>query len=131
MIITATGTKTAEITKEQNEIMHTSSGSTNDVNVNVDKANYENWSQKEVLIWLKENLVNNNFDKQIVIGFLKEFSKQYVTGKTLMQFKRNNLLLDQFKTQFSDKNQAFTIWLVVRTAIQNIDQDSQNLNYFD
>lgn len=126
VMMTPVSRKTATSKGNNNSSVHSRGA-----DIIVDETNYKNWSQKEVLIWLKQHLINNNFDKKVTIGFLKEFSRQYVTGKTLLQFKTNDELLNQFKTQFSAKNQAFTIWLIVRTAIQNIGQESQNQTHFD
>ena len=83
--------------------------------------NYTEWSQKDVLIWLKKTLVKNNFENKIIISFLREFGRKYVTGKTLEKFQDNNKFIDEFILQFSDQNQESNIWLVVRNAIEDLE----------
>ena len=82
--------------------------------------NYQDWSQKEVILWMKNVLIKQNLDNQIIATFLREFGKQYVTGQTLVKFKESEKAFDGFKEQFSQKNQAYAIWLAIRDAIDQI-----------
>ena len=88
--------------------------------VNVNQANYQEWTQKEVLVWIKINLVNNGIENEMTKSFLTEFATKYITGPMLKQLKENKKYIDALKAQFSDKNQAFGIWMVVESAIDSI-----------
>ena len=78
---------------------------------------YQDWTQKEVLIWLKMILLNNGMEKNMIKSFLIEFSQKCVSGVVLKHLKSNEKLIDSMMTQFSQKNQAFGIWLVIKSAI--------------
>ena len=89
----------------------------------LDENRYKQWSKKEVLIWLKENLLNNGFTKERSKEFLKEFNKMGITGGSLDAFKNydaNDKKFDKLIKQFSKKNQEFGVWLVIQTCIENI-----------
>ena len=90
-----------------------------------DESRYEKWTEKQVLIWLKENLMNNLFDENIVKAFLNEFAQMRVSGSVLHTLKNDNNKVDQLRNEFSDKNQAFGIWVVVQNCIENV---GQNIN---
>ena len=94
--------------------------SANGANNQIDELNYQDWSQKESLLWFKDVLLDNHFEDQVISTFLKELSTKCVTGKTLAQFKKNGKHLETFQSQFSSKNQAFAIWLAIQTAIDDI-----------
>ena len=95
----------------------------------IDETNYKKWTQKQVLVWLKKNLVENGFDDDLVKQFLTEFSETFVTGAVLSKFKENKELLDEFQSKFSKINQIFTLWIVVKSAIVNIgDNINSNIN---
>ena len=81
------------------------------------------WNERDVIIWLKKNLLNNGFNKQIILSFLEEFQAKYITGKLLLQLKNQPNLIDELKKEFSQQNQAFGIWMVIRTEIQSLDQN--------
>ena len=84
------------------------------------ESTYEDWTQKEVLMWCKQVLLANNFEKQLILSFLKELRTKCATGKTLEQFKNNNESLLAFQSQFSTENQAFALWLAIQTAITDL-----------
>ena len=89
----------------------------------LDENRYKQWSKKEVLVWLKENLLNNGFTKERSKEFLKEFNKMGITGGSLDAFKNydaNDKKFDKLIKQFSKKNQEFGVWLVIQTCIENI-----------
>ena len=65
--------------------------------------NYKKWTQKQVLIWLKRNLVWNGFDNKIIKSFLTEFNENFVTGALLSKLKENEELIDGLKSEFSKK----------------------------
>ena len=94
----------------------------NTYNMGIDRSKYDTWSQKEVLIWLKMSLVENGIDNEIIKSFLKEFSRKYVTGAMLVRFQKDEKLLDSLQEQFSARNQAFGLWMVVKTALKGIDE---------
>ena len=99
----------------------------------LDETKYKQWSRKQVLIWLKENLLNNGFTKERSKEFLKEFNKMEMTGGSLYTLKNcdkndRNEKFDKLIQQFSKKNQQFGIWLVVQSCIENININSQNVH---
>lgn len=79
---------------------------------------YPEWSQTQVLCWLKMILLQNRLDSNTIESFLSEFKQQGVTGAGLKQFKMDETLIDIIKTGFSKRNQAFGIWLVIKSAIR-------------
>ena len=97
----------------------------------IDESRYESWTQKEVLLWLKMNLIKNGFESLIVNSFLKEFSTKYVTGRVLKEFKNNESLIDNMMSQFSDKNQAFGVWTVIRANIDALGQPNATAGNLD
>ena len=98
----------------------------NNNNVNstsmINENNISNFSQKEVLIWIKINLSKNGINNNKIKLFLIEFNKKCITGSILLKFKNNEKLIDSFIKQFSEENQAFGIWMILKSMIQNIDQ---------
>ena len=64
--------------------------------------------------------------QQTIKTFLKEFSTKEINGTIIDKLKSdmNNAsddnLFSQLKNEFSKENQAFGIWVVVKTCIQNI-----------
>ena len=94
----------------------------------LDESKYQQWNDKEVLLWLKENLLNNGFRKEKAKEFLKEFKKMGITGGTLYSLKNSNMetkkmYFDELRHEFSNKNREFGIWLVIRTCIENINSN--------
>ena len=92
---------------------------------NIDESNYQEWSEKQVLIWFKKVLSAHNVEKQLISSFLKELSAKCVTGKKLDQFKNNNEMLLAFQSQFSTKHRAFAMWLALQTAIDDLGSSKQ------
>ena len=88
--------------------------------VDVHKANYLQWTQEEVSGWLKINFRDNKIDENVIELFLNEFEQQHITGAILQQFKMNERLIDQFQCKFSQKNQAFGVWIIVKNAIVSL-----------
>ena len=93
-------------------------------NLGVNESKYQQWTSNEVLIWLKMNLVENGFNNRLISSFLKEFNDMFITGAILQQMKNNEKLIDNMRNEFSKKNQAFGIWLVIKSLIQNIGNDN-------
>ena len=93
---------------------------TDELNVNLNEKRYQDWNQREVLNWIETNLMNNGMSKDKINSFLKEFETQFVTGKMLIQLKNNDTLLKSLQFQFTKENQAFGIWMIIGTAINNI-----------
>ena len=89
---------------------HTTSGG-NGVIGSLDESTYQHWTEKQVLIWLKENLINNGLGQDDAKKFLKEFAKMKIIGGTLHGLKNNITSIDQFRSEFSKENQAFGIWV--------------------
>ena len=84
------------------------------------KLGYVNWTQSDVILWLKALLLANNFEKEAIVKFLREFGKKNVTGQTLSKFKENGRLVDSFVTQFLIENQAYPIWLAIKSGIDEL-----------
>ena len=89
----------------------------------LDESKYQQWSEKEVLVWLKENLLNNGLAEDDAKYFLKEFAKMKFIGGTLHALKNDIGSIDGFRNEFSKKNQVYGIWMVVRSCIQNIGEN--------
>ena len=99
----------------------------NTLETGLDENKYQQWTKKEVLIWLKANLLNNGLTVKEAKSFLKEFSSKRITGGTLYIFKNNdekrfNESINQLKSEFSYENQAFGIWIVIKASIENLGQ---------
>ena len=92
---------------------------------NIDESNYQEWSEKQVLLWFKKVLSTHNVEKQLISSFLKELSTKCVSGKRLDQFKNNNEMLLAFQSQFSTKHRAFAMWLALQTAIDDLGSSKQ------
>ena len=87
------------------------------ITIEYEDTNYVNWSQKQVIVWLKDTLLRNNVDKKKILAFLKEFARKNVTGRTLAQFHDNPAWLDGFVMQFSEENQnCDDIWGIIKVS---------------
>ena len=121
----------AQADKQVNEPVNTHetpAGPTNGVGIigSLDENKYQQWTEKQVLIWLKENLLNNGLNEDKAKRFLKEFAKMSISGGTLYALKsNNNNEFERLKNEFSYQNQAIGIWMVVQCCIQNIGDNSQ------
>ena len=94
----------------------------------MNEMSFEYWNQKQVIVWLKHNLLKNEIDKKIVLGFLKEVATKNVTGKQLKLFKENNKFMDGFIAQFSQKNQAYSIWVAIKSAVNELGLSTRGLS---
>ena len=88
----------------------------------MDESNYQQWSQNDVLIWIKMHLAMDGIDDTQIQMFINEFEKQYITGATLARLKNDSNELTSLKSQMDRKAASFGVWLVVKTAIQNLGQ---------
>ena len=86
----------------------------------IDESKYENWSQKQVLVWVKLHLSDNGIDNEKLKSFLIEWNEKYITGKMITQFIQNENLIDDLIGQFSKENRNFGIWMVIKTIIFNL-----------
>lgn len=84
----------------------------------VDESNFQEWTNKHVLIWLKVLLQRAKFEKIVVKTFLKEFNKIQVTGITLKKYKENMELIHELKKQFPQNSQIDPIWQEIEAAIK-------------
>ena len=96
----------------QNDITNIDNGNNSNIHNNnkeygnkilMDESNFQLWSQKDVLMWLKMQLLENGFCKSVVLQFLREFATKQVTG-ALKMFKTNPKFLNGFQAQFSKEN---------------------------
>ena len=81
---------------------------------------YLKWTPNQVSKWLRKKLILKNISSNDIDIFLKEFSTKCVSGAMLDDFANDNLLLVDLRKEFSKKNQAFGIWLVVKNSIQEL-----------
>ena len=93
-----------------------------------DENNYQTWNRQQVLMYLKDNLIANGMSENETKSFLKEFAKKRVTGGVIQTIKNdsNDQLFNQLKSEFSQKNQAFGIWVVVKTCFKTVGQSTTN-----
>ena len=66
----------------------------------LDCANCHMWTQKEMLIWIKTDLVDNGLDAKVIKSFLVEFDGKHITGAMLKQFKNIENWIDALQLQF-------------------------------
>ena len=92
----------------------------------IDESKYQEWTQKEVIMWLKLSLAYNGIESDVVKQFLKEFNRKYVTGRMIEMYKndQNGQLLDQLRLEFSKPNQVYGIWMVIKSNIQSLGGDN-------
>ena len=83
---------------------------------------YWEWSEKDVLKWVKINLLEKGIESSKIESFLTEFECHSITGKILKQFKQTPQLISTLKSHFSKENQRFGVWLALESAISQIDQ---------
>lgn len=78
----------------------------------VDEPDYQEWTHKHVLIWLKVLVLRAKFENSTCQNILKEFNKMLVNGKILEKYKEMKNWLMNWKTncqkriklvQFGDK----------------------------
>ena len=117
---TTGGRKTTSISEGMEGGFFGETGNEENKNGNFDVSNFETWTQKEVIIWLKWILIQNTFDNEVILSFLREFGKKYVTGRTLKQFQKDSKFVTIFQKQFSKENQEISIWIAVTNAINEI-----------
>ena len=106
----------------------TATATAKDGRSNIDELNYSKWTQKEVLMWIKMNLLNNQFDHEIIKSFLIELSQKCITGSVIEKLKYQPKLIHALQMQFSKENQAFGIWLVIESVIVSIGNENENEN---
>ena len=100
---------------------HTTVTSTPDGDkLGLNENNYQEWSQKQVLVWIKLLLVKNGIVHEMIKSFLTEFSTKCITGSVLKTFKQQPKLIDALKSQFTQNNQAFGIWIIIQSSITSL-----------
>ena len=81
--------------------------------------NWQTWDKEEVKQWIKNVLIENNFEENEVISFINDtFDKLNITGKILEKLKTNQHFWKQFEKQI--ENQSFGISIAVTSAINNL-----------
>ena len=90
--------------------------------VDLDESRYKTWSQKDVLLCIKLQLMKivSDKDPERVLTLLKEFARKNVTGKTLEELTQDTKRMNAFTLQFSQQNRDFELWLVIKTAVDEI-----------
>ena len=93
---------------------HTMNGDSNDVGIVL-------WNEQTVLNWIRGLLLNDGLDgHEVVDPFLQEFKTHHITGPMLLRLGNNRAMIDELKNQFTKKNQAFGIWMVLKNEIVDI-----------
>ena len=57
---------------------------------------------KDVLLWMKMNLIENGIDHNVIKTFLTQFSKQCVTGVIIDKLTNDPELMNELKKKFKD-----------------------------
>ena len=83
-------------------------------------SNYQKWTQKQVILWIKDILLQNGLSNQMIVTFLKELSKKRVNGEVLDTFVQDQMLVGHFVGQFSLENQTDSIWNPIKSAMGQI-----------
>ena len=81
---------------------------------------FEKWSQKQVSNWVRSVLTKNEFDSKVIDAFIQQFNKKFINGKVLLKMKQKSELVDSLILQFSKENQGFGIWIVIKSAIDDL-----------
>ena len=81
---------------------------------------FVNWTEKEVLLWLKITFDNNGIDTEIRKTFLTEFATKNINGEKLNQYRNNVTMLNQFSSTFELKHQTFQIWSMIKSSLNNL-----------
>ena len=90
--------------------------------VQLDILNYHEWSQKHVILWIKNILKKSELSNDVIVLFLREFAKQCVDGKMLVEFRNGEKSLDSFSRRFRVENRNHVIWKQVKSAIDTLSQ---------
>ena len=81
---------------------------------------HEQWTQKQVLLWIKAILLQNGFKNAVIVKFLREFAKYHKNGELFTKFQKDEQFSQQFIQQFSQVNQNHSIWVVIKSSIIDI-----------
>ena len=95
----------------------------NSIKVSLDEKEYKKWTEKQVLLWFKENLIANGLTQEKAKSFLTEFAKKNISGGTLYAIKNGSDIdkkLNTLRSEFSNKNQGIGIWMIVQSCIETI-----------
>ena len=112
-----------EISPQQSETVGTTAGTTCDTQLSqlmvqiADDNGYHEWTQKHVILWIKIILIQNKFENQAIVSFLREFAAQCINGKQLEKLKQDDNMFNQLVSNFSLPNREFAIWKVIQSAI--------------
>ena len=85
--------------------------------ININEKNYQQWSHKQILVWLKDNLIVNGLTQRKTKQFLKECNGKYVTGGTIHEMKNNPQIINELKEEF-----------IVKACIRNIGEKSLSVD---
>lgn len=126
--------KTKKIRKNTATGKKRSSGKTNTNTMDINDKNYELWSVKQVLIWIKMILLKNGFEKENVKLFLKMFVTLKMNGQRLKQIENEPLLWQHVQVQATqnanmkglasvDIPYVNQMWIVVGQAVRILASD--------
>ena len=102
--------------------------------------NYQYWEEKQVLLWIKINLLKNGYKSSVIDPFLNKLKGNNINGVSLTQFKNNQMLFDNFvqlkfvndngnennENNENNNDEMQGIWTVVRTAILSLPSQSDD-----
>ena len=95
----------------------------NSASMELNEAEYENWSQRQVLIWLGKQFIKSRLNQDQIKAFLYEFNEMCINGQILSQLKKDTSLIDSVKGEFSRQNQRIGIWMVFERCVLSVGDD--------
>ena len=90
--------------------------------INLDESRFENWTQKEVVWWMKQKLAEKGIDAKKIKSFMTEFRTKLITGSVLKELQNQDDYFNQLKNEFSIENQAFGMWMIIKTSVNSLGQ---------
>ena len=94
----------------------------------IDETKYVDWTQKQVILWMKTNLDYNGIDPRVTRTFLGEFYQKQINGAMLKQLQQNPESIEQLKREFLPKNQVLDLWLVAQFSILSLGDQDEDFN---
>ena len=89
------------------------------------RAECHEWTQKQVILWIKQVLLQASLENKVIVWFLREFSKKCINGKDLLKLKQDEKLVDSLAKQFTMENQSYEIWKPIKDAINAMGMPTQ------
>ena len=93
-------------------------------NCNFNFNDYETWTQQQCIEWLRTQFIQNGFKTDDFQSFLKQWQNNQINGKVLSHMKQNSSIMDKVAKKFENFEIGF--WIVVETALRDIDNENAN-----